>query len=584
MPITFANSEVEAYYEKGLAFEASKAWKEAAESYDLAAHAEPVHPEVWYRLGEALAQLEGCGCRGFDAALTCKATTANDFYWRAKSTAAKISWCYGHDDHNYDKVISANYAACVGLDPDNAEAWFGYGEVSSNEYELRLRCYDQALRLDPANTLYYYGRAQCHQRTGYFDKALADYNIIVALEPEKAEHYFNRGQLYQEYDHLEEAMADYSTSLAIRHSERTAQERGKLRILTHNFKGALDDFGLTKRTYYNWRFDIEIKIYFPAPGMQTADVRWEEAVRAMEQSGLIEATHPDYLKGLCEHYLIKYHEYCIQPEPEETSLALAAADALIASKPNQLSFRELRIACQFTQQAPDMAVLVLDYEWLLQHALVKAKKADRVNTKQGFYEAYLKQVEFQHKLAWAQYCLGNYTGALASFAAAVGSMLQDLYINNLNYYIDRQIFKAFLPPLPADDYILWQLRQQLQQNHTDTSTDRQVRSWLSVAIDTLSGQESQVLEPAFKQYQRTYLVAGNYFVEPRTAEQYTEALALCAQGAQKVPALADIFKQMSLNILKGQLREATNQVGATEVSKKAALAHYDTARAEMLAK
>ena len=73
-------------------------------------------------------------------------------------------------------------------------------------------------------------------------------------------------------------------------------------------------------------------------------------------------------------------------------------------------------------------------------------------------------------------------------------------------------------------------------------------------------------------------------MEPRTAEQYSEALALCAQGAQQVPTIADIFKQMSLNILKGQLREATNQVGATEASNQAALAHYDTARAEMLAK
>lgn len=596
MPIKFANPEAEEYYKKGLTFETSEEWKEAAENYDLAAQADSAHPEVWYRLGEAWAHRQnekGCGCDGYLAAMACEATTADEYYWRAKATEARSGCIY----EDYDEEIAANYAAYVALEPNNAEAWFSYGNVFGNSDELRIHCYNQALTLDPTNTLYYYGRASFYHKIGRFDEALADYNVILANEPDNKDYYFYRGQLYHEHDHLAEAMADYNNNLAIEHSEYRAKERGKLRLLAHDFKGALKDFDLTKRNWFDWR-GVHVGIKYPIPVKLAVDVRWEEAVQALERSRLIETTHPDYLKGKCEHHL-EEHEYHHRYGDDESNiaaepalLALDIAETLVASKPKQPSFRELRIACQLVQQTPDMAAVALDYEWLSQQPSLLPKK-DKESIKWGniYSEASLKRVknlhkrvEYLHKLAWAQYSSGDYPGALASFAEAVGSPLQERYDKDLDYCADVDNFTAFLPPVPAEEYVLWQLGQQLLQNPTDMSTHLQIRSWLSVAIESLPWNVRQGLKPAFEKYQHTYLVAGSYFVKPRTAEQFTEALALCAKGAQEVPVIADIFKQMSLNILKGQLREAMNQAGATEASKEAALAHYDTARAEMLAK
>ena len=107
---------------------------------------------------------------------------------------------------------------------------------------------------------------------------------------------------------------------------------------------------------------------------------------------------------------------------------------------------------------------------------------------------------------------------------------------------------------------------------------------MEMAIRQLRTELYQPLQLTFEKYWRVYMLAGWRFTYPRTAEDYAVALAACATAAEQVPAIADIFGLTSLNILKGRLRQAGNQEGATQASRAAALAHYDIARAELLAK
>jgi len=380
MPIKFTTPEAESYYQKARAFEARAEWKKAADNFELAAEADSMHPEVWYRLGNARVRAQHPGWENhhnddYFSAMDCDATTADEMYWQAKAGEAIAGWF----NDETDEEAAAEYAARVALDPNNAEAWFAYGQAFGSRDERMMHCFNQALALDPDNRSYYFERAKLYRKNGCFKEALADYNKALQNERTKAFYYLSRGSFFVEYDHLQEAMQDYTTSLAIKHTTRCAKERGRLCLLAHDFEGALNGYGLTRRSYCDWRED-GINIKYPAPGNAAADVRWEEAVQALERSGLIEATHPDYLKELCEHYLDRHHKFYSKPGPEDTLLAqyfskpgpeealtaLAAADALVAARPGQPSFRELRIACQLTQPAPDMAALALDYEWLSQ--------------------------------------------------------------------------------------------------------------------------------------------------------------------------------------------------------------------------
>ena len=550
MPLIFAHPKAEEYYENALACESGEQWQEAIDNYNLAAAADPAHPELWYRLGQLLARPESsedCGCRGYRQAMKCAATTAEQYYWRAKATDAYAE-CI-HED--YESEIIADYSA--------------------------------AISIDPTNTRYLEDRGQFSQRKGHLAEALADYDTLLAHEPGNATYYLHRGQLYQQHDQLAAAMADYNASLALAHSEAAFKARGVLFLLAHDFRNALKSFGLKKGTHYNW-WDINPDIRYPAPDQPTPTIRWVAAVRALEASGLIDVTHPRYLRARCEYYLSKADEDPGPGQPDPTLLALADADALIAIEFYRLEYRQLRVACRLALGSPSMIELAHDYLWLVVHASKLPKAASgRPHLQDARYAARLKQAEYQHKYAWAQFKAYNDTAAQESFDAAVEAPLHDNYQKNLAVCRDLATFRAFLPPLPAEDYLLWQIRQQFQRNREGFSTHLQVKSWLTVAIAALPWPLARVLTPAFDKYKSAHLIAGTYFVHPRTAAHYSEALASCTEGAQQAPEIADIFVLMHLNILKGQLREALNQPGATPASKEAALAYYDDARAEWAA-
>ena len=51
MPIEFSSSEAEAYYQQALAHEDEGEQEQARENYQMAVKIDPLHPELWCRLG-----------------------------------------------------------------------------------------------------------------------------------------------------------------------------------------------------------------------------------------------------------------------------------------------------------------------------------------------------------------------------------------------------------------------------------------------------------------------------------------------------------------------------------------------------
>ena len=598
MPITFANTEAEANYQKARAYEATGEREKAEECYLLAAEAEPTHPELWCRVG-LVYRVE---LSYFSKACRCVATTAEEYFWRGKAAM--------HVDGSQNEPLD-DLAVSVAMDPTQAEAWYYYAEAIEQpdgywfdgwqpdgkgnrrpplpepDWDLQLECYNRAVALEPGNWKYLTARAWCHKRGGDFATTLADYTAFLGKSPtEDAQTLYHRGKLYHQHDRLEEAQADYTASLALEHTENAAEARGVLKLLAHNFKGALRDFRLTPRTWYNWR-GVRIGITDPSLDRPAPAERWETAVVVLEKSGILETEHPDYLQMRCEHYLGLDHPHFERDDsrtpteamdrkimPEVAQLALDDAEMLVKLKPEIPYYRELRIACLLAVPEPNFAALAADYGHVLQHTIWASKptKQRRV-AKSPTPRASHMRVEYLHRYAWAQFNTGNHAGALASFAEAVADPSNGEKVGGI-----------CLPPSPAEAYILWQLRQQLPQNPTGRSIRLRDRAWMEMAIRRLPRELEQPLRLTFEKYWFVYIQAGFYFAYPRTAEDYSVALAACATAAEQVPAIADIFRLMSLNILKGQLRQAMNQEDATEASTEAALAHYDTARAEMLAK
>ena len=258
----------------------------------------------------------------------------------------------------------------------------------------------------------------------------------------------------------------------------------------------------------------------------------------------------------------------------DAQLALADAEVLVNREPSKPYFRELRLACLLALPEPDLAVLTADYGHVLQHTVWASQPAKQRRAAKNIpRRASHARAEYLHRYAWALFNTGNHAGALASFAEAVADP-----------NADETLAGFYLPPWPDEAYVRWQLRQQLPQNPTSRSTHLRIQAWIKMAIRELPTEMYQALQPAFEKYWFFYTPVGWYFTHPRTAENYAEALAACATAAEQVPAIADILGLMSLNILKGQLRQAKNQESTTEASIEAALVHYDIARAILLAK
>ena len=122
------------------------------------------------------------------------------------------------------------------------------------------------------------------------------------------------------------------------------------------------------------------------------------------------------------------------------------------------------------------------------------------------------------------------------------------------------------------DYLVWQLQQQLRTNFSSRHTHYEAHIWMIAAFGHLSQYHGwHLLYNAFGAYLRIRLPAGYYSVNAKCAEDYEAVFRLCEEGMQCPLAPADLFGLIHLNALKGQLRHALNQPGATAESRAAAL-------------
>jgi tetratricopeptide (TPR) repeat protein len=104
---------------------------------------------------------------------------------------------------------AAGAAPEVGKAELTAQEWFerGFDAVDPDE---EIRCYTEAIRLEPDFTDAYYNRGLAHRAKGDLDGAMADYTGAVRLKPDDAEAYNNRGNARRQKGDLDGAVADYA--------------------------------------------------------------------------------------------------------------------------------------------------------------------------------------------------------------------------------------------------------------------------------------------------------------------------------------------------------------------------------------
>jgi hypothetical protein len=100
---------------------------------------------------------------------------------------------------------------------DAAQEAFRQGNAAClrGDFDLAVRYYTDAIRLNPKDAVTYNNRGYAYLRNGDSDKAIADYNDAIRLDPQYAKPYFFRGSEYEDRGDQDKAVADYTAAIRL---------------------------------------------------------------------------------------------------------------------------------------------------------------------------------------------------------------------------------------------------------------------------------------------------------------------------------------------------------------------------------
>jgi len=131
--------------------------------------------------------------------------------------------------------LTAAVAALFGVGPAQnqqakspAIAAFERGNAAkmNKDYDLAIREYTEAMRLDPSNSdNYYFYRAQVYRfNKKDYDNAIADYSEAIRIKPSYVR-YYSRGDVYLEKRDYAKAIADYEESLRLKPDDTAVKDK-----------------------------------------------------------------------------------------------------------------------------------------------------------------------------------------------------------------------------------------------------------------------------------------------------------------------------------------------------------------------
>jgi tetratricopeptide (TPR) repeat protein len=137
---------------------------------------------------------------------------------------------------------AAGAAPAVGQEELTAQTWFEKG-FNAADLDEKIRCYTEAIRLEPNLAVAYNNRGAARDDKGDFDDALADYAEAIRLKPDNASAYYNRGNTRRDKGDHVGALKDYAEAIRLKPDLAEAYfARGLARAAKGDHDGALQDY------------------------------------------------------------------------------------------------------------------------------------------------------------------------------------------------------------------------------------------------------------------------------------------------------------------------------------------------------
>ncbi|RPI92483.1 MAG: tetratricopeptide repeat protein [Chloroflexi bacterium] len=139
---------------------------------------------------------------------------------------------------------AASDAAPVQEEQLTAQAWFerGYTFENANALDEALRCYTEAIRLDPKFDFAYLSRGSVRKNMGDIDEAIRDYDIAIKLS-QRDLYYSFRGNARIDKEDFEGAIADHSKAIQLNPESANAYYfRGDAHFAKGDIDAAIVDY------------------------------------------------------------------------------------------------------------------------------------------------------------------------------------------------------------------------------------------------------------------------------------------------------------------------------------------------------
>ena len=135
--------------------------------------------------------------------------------------------------------VAASHAPSFNANELTAQEWFerAYQFQEAKNLEEAIRCYTEALRLEPGLLEAYGNRGNVFMNRGDTAQAIADYGHVLTLKPNEPSTYFNRGLALKAQGNLDAAIADFNAAIRLNPEyARAFNNRGN----TFSDKGDID--------------------------------------------------------------------------------------------------------------------------------------------------------------------------------------------------------------------------------------------------------------------------------------------------------------------------------------------------------
>jgi tetratricopeptide (TPR) repeat protein len=148
------------------------------------------------------------------------------------------------------------------------------------EYDKAISDCNEAIRLNPKYSSYYYSRGHVWERKAEHDKAISDYNEAIRLDPNYSGYYSSRGHAWEAKGEYDKAISDYTEAIRLspKYSILYLSFRGGAWEAKGEYDKAISDYNeairLDPKDFYAYRIRSWIRSTCP-------DARYRDGQKAL---------------------------------------------------------------------------------------------------------------------------------------------------------------------------------------------------------------------------------------------------------------------------------------------------------------